>query len=152
MSELFKDDERFFVATKCCIFVEGKILILGEKVWDTIHWELPGGKISKKDSENQIISTLERELFEELWLRLSPQDTPKIFHIQKSYEKAYFCDEILPFVYICYFIALERYPEIILSDEHTIYKWITLSEIDTLTPWRNQFDTIVKKAFEISHT
>lgn len=150
MSALFKNDERFLVATKCCIFVEGKILILGEKVQDAIHWELPGGKISKKDTENEIISTLEREVFEELWVTLPHWYKVQMFHVQKSYEKAYFCDEILPFVYICYFIPLEQFPEIKLSDEHAIYKWITLSEIDTLTPWRNHFDTIVRKAFEIN--
>ena len=66
MSELLKNEERFLVATKCCILVQGKILILGEKVRDTIHWELPGGKISKKDKEKEIISSLEREVLEEL--------------------------------------------------------------------------------------
>ncbi|NRH20718.1 NUDIX hydrolase [Candidatus Gracilibacteria bacterium] len=149
MSELLKNEERFLVATKCCILVQGKILILGEKVQDTIHWELPGGKISKQDKEKEIISSLEREVLEELGLNLSPQDTPKIFHIQKSYEKAFHSDDILPFIFICYLIELDYFPEISLSDEHTIHRWITPSEIDNISPWRTQFDTIVKKAFEI---
>ncbi len=150
MSVLFKDDERFLVATKCCFFVEGKILILGEKVQDTIHWEIPGGKISKKDTEKEIISTLEREVFEELWINLSHWYKAHIFHIQKSYEKAYFSDDILPFIFICYSIELDHFPEIRLSDEHTFYKWITLPEVDSISSWRSHFDTIVKKAFEIN--
>ena len=39
-------EERFFVATKGCLFVNGKILVIREKKADNdSHWDLPGGKI-----------------------------------------------------------------------------------------------------------
>ncbi len=95
-----------------------------------------------------VISSLEREVFEELWESFWVKENAKLFYVQKAYEKAFYSDEILPFVFLCYLLELDEMPEISLSHEHMEYKWIDVSEISTLQPWRNHFDTIVRKAFE----
>lgn len=63
----FLSEETFFVATKCCLIKDGKILIVGEtRPGKALWWELPGGKISKADQNLLPIESLARELQEEL--------------------------------------------------------------------------------------
>jgi 8-oxo-dGTP pyrophosphatase MutT (NUDIX family) len=67
MYDPFLTEETFFVATKCCLFNNGKILILSEnRPGKPVWWELPGGKISKADHTLSPIESLARELREEL--------------------------------------------------------------------------------------
>ncbi|MFA6091171.1 MAG: NUDIX hydrolase [Candidatus Gracilibacteria bacterium] len=149
MTPYLPHEERFFVATKCCLFVNGKLLVIREKKSNKdSHWELPGGKISKGEKDDDLIISLERELLEELGDSFGVKENAQLFHIQKVYEKAFHSDEILPFIFLCYILELNEMPQIRLSDEHVMYKWIHESEIDSLQPWRNHFNTIAKKAFE----
>ncbi len=67
MYDPFLTEETFFVATKCCLSKNGKILILSEnRPGKPLWWELPGGKISKADYNLSPIESLARELREEL--------------------------------------------------------------------------------------
>ncbi|MDD2916704.1 MAG: NUDIX hydrolase [Candidatus Gracilibacteria bacterium] len=149
MTPYLSSEERFFVATKCCIYIDGKILVIREKKANgDAHWDLPGGKISKREMEADVISSLERELSEELGDSFGVREKAQLFHVQKAYEKAFHSDDILPFIFLCYTLELDEVPQIVLSDEHTTYRWIEESEIATLDSWRTHFDSIVKKAFE----
>lgn len=147
----FLTEETFFVATKCCLVKDGHILIVwenrpGKDMW----WELPGWKISKADSHISPIESLSRELKEELWSDYGILEwNPELFMVHKSYEDTTFSSEKVPFIFLCYLYELaEGNTPIFLSHEHTEFRWIKESDVNSLSWWRAWFDTIVLNAFK----
>lgn len=145
----FLTEESFLVATKCCLFRDGKMLILWEhRPGKLLWWELPGGKISKADHDLLPIESLARELKEELWsdYDIIPSD-PQLFMVYKSYENTTFSDKKVPFIFLCYLHEISGDFSLNLSHEHTEFRWITENEISSIEWWRWWFDSIVKNAF-----
>ena len=142
-------NEQFFVATKCCVFYEEKILILAELFPDdTFWWELPGGKIQKDERNTPICESLARELREEIGDDFGVEEGgATLFVAQKSFEQMVTGEDIPPTMFLCYFLKLHAEPSISLSREHGKYRWITEDEIDSIEWWRDGFDTIVRQAF-----
>lgn len=146
----YQTEENFFVATKCCFFFEGKLLVVSEnRPWKPLWREFPGGKISKADASISLLESLRREVQEELsWDILLNEENTELFMVVKSYEATTFSTEPVPFLFLCYFHTLENIPEIQLSHEHSEVLWIEECEIESLPSWRWKFDTIAKKAFQ----
>lgn len=142
-------EETFFVATKCCIIKNWKILILSEnRLNKPLWWELPGGKISKSDYDLLPTESLVRELKEELWdnCNILPSEL-SLFMVYKSYEDTTFSDKKVPFIFLCYLYRISTEVSIELSHEHTELRWISESEIESIPDWRWGFDEIVSNAF-----
>lgn len=142
-------EETFFVATKCCLIKDGKILIIAEdRPGKPIWWELPGWKISKNDQNLLPIESLARELEEEIgsnfWIL---SWNPQLFMVHKSYEDTTFSDKKVPFIFLCYVYKVSRELSIELSHEHTEFRWILPDQIQQIDWWRNGFDNIVRNAF-----
>lgn len=147
MWNLLENEETFFVATKVCLFFDHKLLTLVESYpWLPLWRELPGGKISKKDRSNPVLSTLSREVKEELWMSINfTEEDTTLFHIEKRYEQTSLWEQ-KAFLFLCYIHELQVLPEITLA-EHSSYEWISKDQISTFTDWRPGFDDIVRKAF-----
>lgn len=142
-------EETFFVATKCCLVKDGKILIVAEdRPGKAMWWELPGWKISKNDQNLLPIESLARELDEEIgsnfWIL---SWNPQLFMAHKSYEDTTFSDKKVPFIFLCYVYEISTNENILLSNEHADYKWIEEKDIIHIEWWRWWFDIIVKNAF-----
>ncbi len=149
MYDPFLSEETFFVATKCCLMQDGKILIVWEnRPGKPLWWELPGGKISKADHDILPIESLARELQEELgddfWI-LSWD--PELFMVYKAYEDTTFSDKKVPFIFLCYLYEVSGELNIELSHEHTEFRWISLDQIQQIDGWRKWFDDIVRNVF-----
>lgn len=149
MSDYLQKEERFLVATKCCLYHEWKILILGEtKSNDGVWWEIPGGKISKDETGATPVQSLARELREEIGADFWAEIDAKLFTVEKRYEKAFYADAILPFLFLFYILEVKSMPTITLSHEHQEYRWIAEDDVESITWWRWWFDEVVKKAFQ----
>ena len=150
MSHILDTEEQFFVATKLCLRCSDEILTLTESYpWLPLWRELPGGKVSKADSQNPLFFTLDREVREELGIDLGlTESNTHLFHIEKRYEATTKYAE-RAFLFLCYLHDIITKPEITLS-EHSSSHWMKLTDIDTFTDWRPWFDTIIRKALSVS--
>ncbi len=145
-------EETFYVATKLCLKCGDEILTVVESYpWLPLWRELPGGKISKSDSNNPPLYTLCREVWEELWIDISlDESNTQLFHIEKRYEITTQYGE-RAFIFLCYVYEIDTKPEFTLT-EHSEARWICEPDIDKYTDWRPGFDTIVTKAFSTLKT
>jgi 8-oxo-dGTP diphosphatase len=106
---------------------EGKYLLLkrsAEKYPDAgPQWEIPGGRI---DPGSSLSENLRREIKEETGLEMTSE--PKLIAAQDiiSLKKD---KHIVRLTY-----TGTAHGEVVLSDEHTEYKWLKLAEILTLEP------------------
>lgn len=144
---LHHTEELFFVATKCCLLYDGKILILNEWIEGTeCWWDIPGGRISVSDKTITPLGTLARELREELWSDLGiEQQTIDPFFIQKSYQKLPNQEHEFAFLFLYYRYNLEQNPKIHLSGKNTKYQWIWSGEIDVITLWKPGLEDVIRK-------
>ena len=142
-------EENFFVATKVCLVHNSKILVIEEsRPWKSLWMELPGWKISKNDKDKSLLQSLNREVFEELWVDIDfTESNTRLFTAYKKYEDVTFSDVPVPFIFLCYMYEFDDMPEILLSHEHVSARWISLEDLVKIHHWRPGFDTIVKKAF-----
>lgn len=113
-----------YVGVKALLVVEGKCLIVKRVETTHAYWDVPGGRI---DDNEKLMETLARELYEEL---------PSIgnFTVGEIVGAYRFKSNITNdrgLVLIFYKVEAEDF-EIILSDEHTEYKWITKENIEDL--------------------
>ncbi len=148
----YHTEEHFFVATKCCLFYEGKILILNEWIQGTeCWWDIPGGRISVADSVISPLGTLARELREELGSDFGiEKQTIEPFCIQKSYQKLPNKKNEHAFLFLFYQYNLEAIPEVHLSEKSAKYQWIWPGEIDTIDLWKPGLKNIIRKVLSQS--
>ncbi len=104
---------------------EGKYLVLKRSEWEKAYpgmYTFPGGKVEDNDS---IEETLEREVLEETGLVLK---TRKILLKDKSFTRPD-NQTVKVFSYLC---DVEKDGPVIISDEHTDYKWVDPEELPSL--------------------
>jgi 8-oxo-dGTP diphosphatase len=128
----------------CFIRCENKILVLQRAKKDQQHmlWGIPGGKLNIDEIP---INGLAREIYEETGINLIP-DFFKF--LGKALSKTS-CDGIYG-LYI-YYIQIQKKPEIKINlHEHYLYKWVTLSEFESLNLLTAQYEAyrFVKKSLK----
>ncbi len=92
------------------------------------YWDMPGGRINKGFS---LIDNLKREVMEETGLEIMGE--PKLIKGQDIIKEGY---HVVRLIYVGHGEG-----EIILSEEHSKYKWFSLDEISDLEP----IDSYIKK-------
>lgn len=120
-----KKSKTIIVAVKGVILYQGRILLVKRAAADSAgagSWECAGGKIEFGES---LEAALEREILEETGLAVT---TERIL-----YAATLLTDPARQVVIITYLCRSAR-GEIQLSEEHTDYRWCTLSELLTLLP------------------
>lgn len=122
------NEDLFQIAAKAVIKnVDGHVLVLKQNNSKKI-WDLPGGRMQKGST---IEATLYREIKEETGIT-TLQDiqllTTLLTHIRLPINQEQ-TSGLIFFVYTC---QLAKKCEIVLSDEHSEYKWATPEEAATL--------------------
>lgn len=115
----------------CYIVYDNKLLVLKrspDKQFEPSKWNVPGGGVEYKESSYHAVI---REIQEEAGFTVDP-----------SYAQSYVLDHYPTFVYHAYFIQLSKQPEIILNEESTEFKWVTLKEFLSLDLIRDE-DTVL---------
>lgn len=92
------------------------------------YWDLPGGRMQK---ESTIEETLRREIQEETGI-MDIQDVKPLTTILKHIRLPITKDETSGLIFFVYTCQLAKKCEIILSEEHTEYKWAAPEEAATL--------------------
>lgn len=112
----------FYVGIKAVLFYSNNLLPVKRKIEDTYYWEMPGGRINDGES---IEVALRREVKEEIGLNgISVNDLLYAHRVPENLSDGQ------GLVLIYYKCQTEK-NEIILSSEHTDYKWIDKNELDS---------------------
>ena len=114
------------MSAKAILQRNGKVLLIKNHK----GWDLPGGHI--KEDEN-IISGLMREVYEETGLTLSQEDISSLNLNHRN--KKFFCSEFPT-------------DDIRLSDEHYEYGFFTLEEVLEMDDIVDIYKKVIKKCFE----
>jgi 8-oxo-dGTP pyrophosphatase MutT (NUDIX family) len=112
------------VGIKGIVCVGDKCLVLQKGAGDESFWEVPGGRI---DGEETIEATLTRELKEEL----PSIGNFSIGDIVGAYRLHIDIEGERGLVLIFYKVDAENF-EVVLSSEHTDYKWVTKESLSEL--------------------
>ena len=107
------------------IEVDGKILLLqlSEKKEYSKRWGVPAGKFEQGETPE---NALRRELFEETGISLPTNNSVH------SIGQLYIRKPEIDYVYHAFKVDLKRVPEIVLSDEHIAYSWVSIDEAKKL--------------------
>ncbi|MDE0449048.1 MAG: NUDIX domain-containing protein [Spirochaetaceae bacterium] len=124
----------FGVAVKAAIVRGPRLLVLYKTPDEArsgpdpdVRLDLPGGRIEFGESP---AAALRREVAEETWLRIEPVGPLHVWH----YVKERF--QLVGIDYLCEY----RSGEVMLSDEHVGFRWLTEEELRRLHPEeRRQF-------------
>lgn len=116
-----KDFVSDLAATGCFIECQGEVLLLQQssEKQDAGCWGIPGGKLEAFET---LYEGLLRELKEET--AISIKDHTLIEHFSTLYVRKPFVD----FAFHLFALQLHSRPEVILSFEHSAYKWVSLDE------------------------
>lgn len=122
---------------------QGKLLVALRAVDDDYlpgHWEQVGGSVD--DGETKVEAVV-REVKEEAGILVKPTRLYSEFeYVHRSGKLR--CE----YGYICEIIGA---PNIMISSEHQEYKWISLAELDTVTPMSDYMQDVIKKGFAMLH-
>lgn len=107
------------------IEVDGKILLLqlSENKKHSKCWGVPAGKFEQGEAPE---NALRRELFEETGIFLTENTSVH------SIGQLYIRKPEIDYVFHAFKVDLESVPEIILSDEHIAYNWVSIDEAKKL--------------------
>ena len=84
-------------------------------------WEIPGGK---RENNEKIIDALKREVREETGLIINEY---KLVYVSPIFENHPFLKPFLNIGYLC----LVDNSDVIISNEHINYKWVSINELAT---------------------
>ncbi len=123
------NEDLFQIAAKAVVKdSEGHILLIKISNPQKRYWDLPGGRIQK---ESTIEETLRREIEEETGI-VDIQDvkplTTFLTHIRLPINQ----DQTSGLIFFVYTCQLAKKCEIVLSEEHTEYKWAAPEEAAAL--------------------
>jgi 8-oxo-dGTP diphosphatase len=114
------ENKRFFVALKGAIFNKNKFLIIkrsNKTRGEHGFWEFPGGRMEFGETPEE---TLGRELLEEVGLEveiIKPLNTWSLLRDENT--------QIVGITYLCKAVS----SEVILSEEHVDFAWVTFEDI-----------------------
>lgn len=109
------------IAAKVAIIVDGEMLILHPSEFDdNRRWQLPGGL--RDDLSEPIAATGTRELKEEIGLVIDPEEL-KVFRVGEW--TAIDNGNTIAILAVFFFLKLDSKPEIMISEEHDDYTWIS---------------------------
>lgn len=137
----FKRPENFkprFSAVGIYLVYDGKILFLKYTKKYNKAWTLPSGKVNPGEDEADAII---RETLEETGIIL---DKKRLLHLYTAF--ASYPDADFP--WLVYRYDLTEEPEVILSDEHSDYVWVTTDEALKLKLILHEYECL-KKAFNL---
>lgn len=95
-------------------------------------WDIPGGRINPGST---LMENLKREVGEETSLSIVGE--PKLLGAQDIFGNDYHTVRLT-------YIGEAGGVEVMLSDEHTEYKWVDLNEIESLDPMDKYLKEIIK--------
>ena len=135
MAHISRDHQDFHVGLKAFLEKDKKLLILQD---NDGFWELPGGRIEKREIYKDLKIILAREVGEELGKDVK-YEIGSIFHnwIRKPNKDKDFT------IFLVGFLCIFKEGEITLSKEHKNFRWISKSEAKKL-----KFENTYKKAVE----
>ena len=142
-----REHQTFHVGFKAFIADGEKLLILqdGEGLW-----ELPGGRTEKQEIFKPSHEILARETAEELGEQFEYTPGP-IFHawIRKPNELNEYKDKKDFCLFLVGIRCTYKSGDVVLSPEHTGFRWITKDEIESLL-FENTYKEAIEKYFENS--
>lgn len=110
------------IGLKAVLVYQDKVLLLKrvESISRAGKWDLPGGII---DSDEKLLKGLQREVFEETGI--------KIRKVNVTLDVGYFNEGIYKLKNVIRIIYLSRIDtnEVVLSSEHSEFKWLDLKEL-----------------------
>lgn len=118
---------------------QGKALIAQRALDDSFlpgYWEQVGGKVDEGETQEEGII---REVQEEAGIEVKPIRPYNTFEYTHRDGRA-MCE----YAYIC---ELMSEPNIVLSEEHQAYRWITLEELRTVEQMSDEMRVVIKKGF-----
>ena len=95
-----------------------KVLLLQRNDGNNV-WEIPGGK---RENNEDIVDALKREVKEETGLTINEY---KIVYVSPIFENHPFLKPFLNIGYLC----LVDNSDVVISDEHIDYKWVSVEEL-----------------------
>lgn len=127
--------QEFKVALKAIIRKDGKILVLKrsdkEEVFTEL-WDIPGGRINFGELP---VAALEREIMEETGLLVNVGEPFTVWSFMASAEK-----QVVGITLLADYIS----GEVLLSDEHTDYAWISPKDFSNFNANKNLKAEIAK--------
>lgn len=132
-----KEDALFYVGQKAFIEKDGEVLVLGDPIEGL---DYPGGKI--QEGEVDLVESLKREVREETGLEISVGEPfatwTNIFPSQHRLAGK----RVFLVGYKCIYVS----GEVILSNEHDKFSWVTKDNFNTVNDGTSYFE-ILKKYF-----
>ena len=136
-------DQIFYVGQKALIERDGKILVLQREPFGA---DLPGGKIQVGELDSGC--ALQREVFEETGLQI---------HVGAPFATGFFRfpEHVLTsrnlqtgYIYIVIYRVDNLEGEIVLSDEHQSYSWVSEAKIETIKDDNRFIKRVLRDYFE----
>lgn len=114
------------------------------------HWDFPKGHMEKSETEE---GTLRREVKEETGIEnveIFPEFRNRISYFYRAKDSERFEREkngrgINIFKSVIYFLAKTTKPDVVISDEHTKFKWLGYADAHNKITWENS-KKILQKA------
>jgi 8-oxo-dGTP pyrophosphatase MutT (NUDIX family) len=127
------NDQFFLVGQKAFIRNDRNELLL---LFDEFGIDLPGGKIQQ--GETDVIASLKREVFEETQLDIEPSH---VFHTWMLTLKHYGEQKNI-LLYLVGYISKLKSGSVMLSNEHTDYKWLSKAEFAKLSANGSNYEAV----------
>ncbi len=106
----------------------GKILLLDSGDWhlknQTRHWDIPGGRIKEGHS---LLETLQREVEEETGVK-KIVDNQFLTAVVSNFKDVPINEHMVGLILMIYKVKIPPGSEIILSEEHSGYEWVSKKE------------------------
>ncbi|MCH9632488.1 MAG: hypothetical protein S4CHLAM6_08240 [Chlamydiae bacterium] len=133
------DSEKFVVAVIAVIVKEDKFLIMkrsAKKIAGPNIWETLSGRVDLGEDPYEAVK---REILEECSLEVEVEKRPVDLYMSKRLGSP-----MLLIVYRANYLS----KEVVLSEEHSAYKWASIEEFEAITPLK-RLVVAVKKALEL---
>ena len=113
-------DTLFLIGPRATIYntKTNKVLLLQRNDGNNV-WEIPGGK---RENNEDIVNALKREVQEETGLIINEY---KIVYVSPIFENH---PVLKPFLNIGYLCLVDN-SDVVISDEHIDYKWVSVEEL-----------------------